>query len=95
MLALIADVRERVQRAYGVTLENEVVVWKRVKTNPTQCLRRGGRAGIVPAGSGDRRRAEVSAQAKAGGYPQEETRRKDLGRFIAVCLSGQLRAQRW
>jgi len=27
MLALIADVRERVQRAYGVTLENEVVVW--------------------------------------------------------------------
>jgi UDP-N-acetylmuramate dehydrogenase len=27
MLALIADVRERVERAYGVTLENEVVVW--------------------------------------------------------------------
>lgn len=27
MLALIADVRERVQKAYGVTLENEVVVW--------------------------------------------------------------------
>jgi UDP-N-acetylmuramate dehydrogenase len=27
MLALIADVRERVQRVYGVTLENEVVVW--------------------------------------------------------------------
>jgi UDP-N-acetylmuramate dehydrogenase len=27
MLALIADVRERVQHAYGVTLENEVVVW--------------------------------------------------------------------
>ena len=27
MLALIDDVRERVQRAYGVTLENEVVVW--------------------------------------------------------------------
>ena len=27
MLALIADVRERVQRAYGITLENEVVVW--------------------------------------------------------------------
>ena len=27
MLALIADVRERVQRTYGVTLENEVVVW--------------------------------------------------------------------
>jgi UDP-N-acetylmuramate dehydrogenase len=27
MLALIADVRERVLRAYGVTLENEVVVW--------------------------------------------------------------------
>jgi UDP-N-acetylmuramate dehydrogenase len=27
MLALIADVRERVQRAYGVELENEVVVW--------------------------------------------------------------------
>jgi UDP-N-acetylmuramate dehydrogenase len=27
MLALIAEVRERVQRAYGVTLENEVVVW--------------------------------------------------------------------
>jgi UDP-N-acetylmuramate dehydrogenase len=27
MLALIADVRERVQRAYGVALENEVVVW--------------------------------------------------------------------
>jgi UDP-N-acetylmuramate dehydrogenase len=27
MLALIADVRERVQQAYGVTLENEVVVW--------------------------------------------------------------------
>jgi UDP-N-acetylmuramate dehydrogenase len=27
MLALIAGVRERVQRAYGVTLENEVVVW--------------------------------------------------------------------
>lgn len=27
MFALIADVRERVQQAYGVTLENEVVVW--------------------------------------------------------------------
>jgi UDP-N-acetylmuramate dehydrogenase len=27
MLALIADVRERVQVAYGLTLENEVVVW--------------------------------------------------------------------
>jgi len=27
MMALIADVRERVQQAYGVTLENEVVVW--------------------------------------------------------------------
>ena len=27
MLALIADVRERVQQAYGITLENEVVVW--------------------------------------------------------------------
>jgi len=28
MLTLIADVRERVQKAYGVELENEVVVWK-------------------------------------------------------------------
>lgn len=27
MLRLIADVRERVEQAYGVTLENEVVVW--------------------------------------------------------------------
>src|SRR5579859_1730713 len=27
MLALIADVRERVHKAYGVALENEVVVW--------------------------------------------------------------------
>ncbi len=27
MLALIADVRERVNKTYGVTLENEVVVW--------------------------------------------------------------------
>ena len=27
MLALIADVRDRVEKAYGVTLENEVVVW--------------------------------------------------------------------
>src|ERR1700686_3174523 len=27
MLALIADVRERVQQAYGITLENEGVVW--------------------------------------------------------------------
>ena len=27
MLALIADVRERVQKTYGVELENEVVVW--------------------------------------------------------------------
>ncbi len=27
MLALIAGVRERVERAYGMTLENEVVVW--------------------------------------------------------------------
>jgi UDP-N-acetylmuramate dehydrogenase len=27
MLALIADVRQRVEQAYGVTLENEVVVW--------------------------------------------------------------------
>lgn len=27
MLALIADVRERVREAYGVTLENEVIVW--------------------------------------------------------------------
>jgi len=27
MLALIADVRERLRQAYGVTLENEVVVW--------------------------------------------------------------------
>ena len=27
MLTLIADVRERVEKAYGVKLENEVVVW--------------------------------------------------------------------
>src|SRR4029077_5920686 len=27
MLTLIADVRERVQKTYGVSLENEVVVW--------------------------------------------------------------------
>lgn len=27
MLVLIADVRDRVRKAYGVTLENEVVVW--------------------------------------------------------------------
>jgi UDP-N-acetylmuramate dehydrogenase len=27
MLALIADVRDRVRKVYGVTLENEVVVW--------------------------------------------------------------------
>jgi UDP-N-acetylmuramate dehydrogenase len=27
MLALIADVRERVEKAYGIQLENEVVVW--------------------------------------------------------------------
>jgi UDP-N-acetylmuramate dehydrogenase len=27
MFALIGDVRERVRQAYGVTLENEVVVW--------------------------------------------------------------------
>jgi UDP-N-acetylmuramate dehydrogenase len=27
MLSLIADVRQRVQQVYGVTLENEVVVW--------------------------------------------------------------------
>jgi UDP-N-acetylenolpyruvoylglucosamine reductase len=27
MLTLIADVRERVREAYGVSLENEVVVW--------------------------------------------------------------------
>jgi UDP-N-acetylmuramate dehydrogenase len=27
MFALIAYVRERVRQAYGVTLENEVVVW--------------------------------------------------------------------
>jgi UDP-N-acetylmuramate dehydrogenase len=27
MMALIAEVRERVQKVYGVTLENEVVVW--------------------------------------------------------------------
>jgi UDP-N-acetylmuramate dehydrogenase len=27
MLALIADVRERVQKSFGVNLENEVVVW--------------------------------------------------------------------
>jgi len=27
MLRLIADVRGRVQQVYGVTLENEVVVW--------------------------------------------------------------------
>jgi UDP-N-acetylmuramate dehydrogenase len=27
MLALIASVRQQVEQAYGVTLENEVVVW--------------------------------------------------------------------
>jgi len=27
MLTLIADVRERVLKTYGVSLENEVVVW--------------------------------------------------------------------
>jgi UDP-N-acetylenolpyruvoylglucosamine reductase len=27
MLTLIAEVRERVEKAYGVELENEVVVW--------------------------------------------------------------------
>jgi len=27
MLMLIADVRERVQKSFGVNLENEVVVW--------------------------------------------------------------------
>jgi UDP-N-acetylenolpyruvoylglucosamine reductase len=29
MLALIGDVRERVHNAFGLTLENEVVVWNR------------------------------------------------------------------
>jgi UDP-N-acetylenolpyruvoylglucosamine reductase len=28
MLALIADVRERVRDRYGVELEEEVIVWK-------------------------------------------------------------------
>jgi UDP-N-acetylmuramate dehydrogenase len=28
MLQLIDDVRERVQKAYGVELETEVIVWK-------------------------------------------------------------------
>jgi len=28
MLQLIDDVRERVRKAYGVDLENEVIVWK-------------------------------------------------------------------
>src|SRR5262249_8925239 len=28
MLELIADVRDRVEKAYGVRLENEVVVWR-------------------------------------------------------------------
>ena len=28
MLKLIDDVRERVRQAYGVELENEVIVWK-------------------------------------------------------------------
>jgi UDP-N-acetylmuramate dehydrogenase len=27
MLTLISNVRERVQQAYGITLDNEVVVW--------------------------------------------------------------------
>jgi UDP-N-acetylenolpyruvoylglucosamine reductase len=27
MLSLIADVRERVSKAFGVTLEHEVVLW--------------------------------------------------------------------
>jgi UDP-N-acetylenolpyruvoylglucosamine reductase len=27
MLALIADVRERVQKSFGLEMENEVVVW--------------------------------------------------------------------
>jgi UDP-N-acetylenolpyruvoylglucosamine reductase len=27
MLSLIADVRSRVEKAFGVQLENEVVVW--------------------------------------------------------------------
>jgi len=27
MLSLIAEVRERVEKIYGVKLENEVVVW--------------------------------------------------------------------
>jgi UDP-N-acetylenolpyruvoylglucosamine reductase len=27
MLALIADVRERVQKSFGILLEHEVVVW--------------------------------------------------------------------
>jgi UDP-N-acetylenolpyruvoylglucosamine reductase len=27
MQSLIADVRERVQKSFGVSLENEVVVW--------------------------------------------------------------------
>jgi UDP-N-acetylmuramate dehydrogenase len=29
MIALIADIRERVRRAYGMELENEVIVWDR------------------------------------------------------------------
>ena len=28
MLTLIDDVRERVQSAFGIELENEVIVWK-------------------------------------------------------------------
>jgi UDP-N-acetylenolpyruvoylglucosamine reductase len=28
MLSLISDVRERVHKAYGVALEEEVIVWK-------------------------------------------------------------------
>ena len=28
MLKLIEDVRERIHRAYGIVLENEVIVWQ-------------------------------------------------------------------
>src|ERR1700739_2038504 len=48
------------------------------EAHPTKHFRRGGRAGIVPAGPGDGRRAEVPAPAEAGGHPQEKTWREEL-----------------
>ena len=62
---------------YGIELENEVILWTKL---------RAMNAGSLSPGSSGRRRAAVSPPAKAGGDPPAQIRPQGLDRHISASL---------